>query len=118
MWKHPWVCLSENHLDDEPALWVFVNEILLDSSNEALILDCCILPVERRGGAVSTQLGAAVEIEQLRGNGVGIAGSTVRGSWFDLAKGGNKPNLFRRVLLRGESQPPGMLDIEWEFLLW
>lgn len=78
VWKHPWLCLSENGRDDEPAIWMFVNEILLESTNEALILDCCILPVERRGSALSCQLGAAIELEQLRGDGAGIAFSKVR----------------------------------------
>ncbi|CAM9318300.1 unnamed protein product [Ectocarpus sp. 13 AM-2016] len=31
-WKHPWICITEIRRDDEPALWVWVNEILLDST--------------------------------------------------------------------------------------
>ena len=71
-WKHPWVCVSENGRDDEPAIWVWVNEILLESSNEALVLDCCIMPVGRmRDDAASVQLGAAIEIDNLSGDGAG-----------------------------------------------
>eukprot|EP00752_Nemacystus_decipiens_P011512 g10222.t1 len=70
---HPWVCISENRRDDEPAVWVWVNEILLDSSNEALVLDCCVMPVRKMAGAVSARLGAAVELDSLtRGDGTGI----------------------------------------------
>ena len=56
-WKHPWFCLTEKSKDvDGPCLWVWVNNILLDSSNEALILDCCVTLVERVANPVSFQL--------------------------------------------------------------
>lgn len=70
-WKRPWICISENGRDDEPAIWVWVNGILLDSSNEGLVLDCCVMPVGRMGEATSTQLGAAIELDKLNGDGAG-----------------------------------------------
>lgn len=73
VWKHSWMCISQHARDDEPAIWVWVNEILLDSSNEALVFDCCIMPVERMGDAASAQLIAAVEFDNIRGDGAGIA---------------------------------------------
>lgn len=62
MWKHPWICLtkkSENH--DGRSLWLWVNDILLDSSNEALVLDCCILFVSSLANPASIRLGAALD---------------------------------------------------------
>eukprot|EP00752_Nemacystus_decipiens_P011513 g10223.t1 len=53
---------------DGPAIWVWVNDILLESSNEALILDCCIMQVRRMKDAASTQLGAAIELDEIRGD--------------------------------------------------
>ncbi|CAM9617444.1 unnamed protein product [Hapterophycus canaliculatus] len=64
IWTHPWVCVSENHRNDEPALWVWVNEVLLDSSNEALVLDCCIMPVDRLDEAASTQLSETMALRR------------------------------------------------------
>lgn len=63
VWTHPWVCISENHRFDQPALWLWVNEILLDSSNEALILDCCVMPVARMDDPVSAQLRETIELQ-------------------------------------------------------
>ncbi|CBN79557.1 conserved unknown protein [Ectocarpus siliculosus] len=71
-WKHPWMCITENRRDDEPALWVWVNEILLDSTNEALILDCCVMLADRMDSAASIQLGTALELEEIQGRGAGI----------------------------------------------
>lgn len=62
-WKHPWVCMADSHSDDEPAIWVWVNEILLDSSNEALVLDCCIMPVDRMDDPASLQLKESIAIQ-------------------------------------------------------
>lgn len=67
VWAHPWVCIADSHRDDEPAIWVWVNEILLDSSNEALVLDCCIMPVDRMDDAASTQLKESVAIQNISG---------------------------------------------------
>lgn len=63
VWTHPWVCISEKHRFDQPALWLWVNEILLDSSNEALILDCCVMPVARMDDPVSAQLRETIELQ-------------------------------------------------------
>ncbi|CAM9230359.1 unnamed protein product [Scytosiphon promiscuus] len=63
IWTHPWVCISENRSKDEPALWVWVNEILLDSSNEALVLDCCIMPVDRMEQPASAQLRESIALQ-------------------------------------------------------
>lgn len=82
-WKHPWMCISDNRRDDEPAIWVWVNDILLDSSNEALVLDCCIMPVRQMAGAFSAKLGAAVELDQFRGDGAGIQFAKVAGVGSD-----------------------------------
>ena len=47
-WKHSWLCLREtSDGGDGSSLWVWVNNVLLDSSNEALVLDCCVTFVER-----------------------------------------------------------------------
>lgn len=54
------MCITNNQRLDKPVLWVWVNEILLDSSNQALVLDCCIMPAENLGQDSSLQLGAAV----------------------------------------------------------
>lgn len=71
-WKHPWVCISESGwVDDEPAIWVWVNETLLNSSKEALVFDCLVMPVGRMRDAVSAQLGAAVEVDKIRSDGAG-----------------------------------------------
>lgn len=51
VWKHPWVCVADTCDDSKRALWVWVNGVLLDSSNEALVLDCCIMPVNGIGDA-------------------------------------------------------------------
>lgn len=59
-WKHPWVCITEGGDPGKRAIWVWVDGILLDSSNEALILDCCIMPVDRMVDAASARLGKAV----------------------------------------------------------
>ncbi|CAM9358762.1 unnamed protein product [Scytosiphon promiscuus] len=59
-WKHPWVCITEGSDRGKRAIWIWVNGILLDSSNEALILDCCVLPVDRMIDDVSARLGFAV----------------------------------------------------------
>ncbi len=57
VWPGPWVCIAEDRdRHDIPAIWIWVNEILLDSSNEALLLDCCVLPVDRLGDEVCSQL--------------------------------------------------------------
>lgn len=66
VWTHKWVCVSDNHRRDEPALWVWVNEILLDSSNEALVLDCCIMPVDRLDDAASAQLMLQLDLSSLK----------------------------------------------------
>lgn len=64
VWPHPWVCIAEGHRDDGPAIWVWVNEVLLDSSNEALVLDCCVMPVSNRvGDAASAQLMESIELQ-------------------------------------------------------
>ena len=64
VWPHPWVCLTEGHRDNGPAIWIWVNEILLDSSNEALVLDCCVMPVSNRvGHAPSAQLMESIELQ-------------------------------------------------------
>lgn len=63
-WKHNWMCLTEYRADRNPAIWVYVNEILLESTNEALILDCCIMPVDRLGDVASAQHGSALEVNQ------------------------------------------------------
>ncbi|CAM9120897.1 unnamed protein product [Ectocarpus sp. 6 AP-2014] len=63
VWTHPWVCISDNHRFDQPAIWLWVNEILLDSSNEALILDCCVMPVARMDDPVSAQLRETIELQ-------------------------------------------------------
>lgn len=76
-WEHPWVCITDGNDMDQPALWVWVNEILLDSSNEALVLDCCVMLVDRFGGEASTQLGAAIELDEIHG-GAGIFFAKVR----------------------------------------
>lgn len=60
VWKHSWVCITVNQRQDEPALWVWVNEILLDPSNQALVLDCCVVPVDRMSHEASLRLGAAI----------------------------------------------------------
>ena len=60
IWKHEWACITNNQRRDEPALWVWVNDILLDSSNEALVLDCCIMPVDSMDHEASLQLDAVV----------------------------------------------------------
>lgn len=66
VWPHPWVCLTEGHRDNGPAIWIWVNEILLDSSNEALVLDCCVMPVSNRvGHAPSAQLMESIELQGL-----------------------------------------------------
>ena len=59
-WKHGWSCITNDQRHDGPALWVWVNEILLDSTNQALVLDCCILPVDRMDHEASLQLGIAI----------------------------------------------------------
>lgn len=66
------MCITENRRDDEPALWVWVNEILLDSTNEALILDCCVMLADRMDSAASIQLGTALELDDIQGRGAGI----------------------------------------------
>ncbi|CAM9233644.1 unnamed protein product [Ectocarpus fasciculatus] len=71
-WKHPWMCITENRRGDEPALWVWVNEILLDPTNEALILDCCVMLADRMDSPASMQLGTALELEDIHGRGTGI----------------------------------------------
>lgn len=71
-WTHPWICLTESQMGDKPALWVWVNEILLDSNNEALILDCCVMPVNRLGNETSVRHGVAVELDQLFGGVAGV----------------------------------------------
>ncbi|CAB1098062.1 unnamed protein product [Ectocarpus sp. CCAP 1310/34] len=71
-WKHPWMCITENRRDDEPALWVWVNEILLDSTNEALILDCCVMLADRMDSAASILLGTALELDIIQGRGAHI----------------------------------------------
>lgn len=66
------MCITENRRDDEPALWVWVNEILLDPTNEALILDCCVMLADRMDSPASMQLGIALELEDIYGRGTGI----------------------------------------------
>lgn len=39
---------------------MWVNEILLDSTNEALVLDCCVMPEDSIGHEASLQLVAGV----------------------------------------------------------
>eukprot|EP00752_Nemacystus_decipiens_P005603 g5071.t1 len=64
VWPHPWVCLTEAHRDDGPAIWIWLNEVLLDSSNEALVLDCCVMPVSNRiGHAATAQLMESIELQ-------------------------------------------------------
>lgn len=65
------MCISESGRDDEPAIWVWVNDIVLDSGNEALILDCCVMPVGQMGDAVSAQLGVSAELDSIRRDGAG-----------------------------------------------
>lgn len=72
-WKHRWVCIREAEgRDDDKAIWIWVNEILLEPSNEAVVVDCCVMPVGRIGDTVSTQLGAAVEFDKIRGDEAGV----------------------------------------------
>ena len=57
-WKHSWLCLTEkSDSGNGPSLWVWVNNFLLDSSNEALVLDCCVILVEHPSNPVFRQLG-------------------------------------------------------------
>lgn len=64
VWAHPWVCIAENHDEDGPAIWVWANEVLLDSSNEALVLDCCVMPVLNRvSDAAAAQLMESIYIQ-------------------------------------------------------
>lgn len=61
-WKHPWICLTKRPGNyDSPSLWLWVNNILLDSSNEALVVDCCILLASSRVSPAFIRLGAALE---------------------------------------------------------
>lgn len=56
-WKHAWICLTETaDSHDRPSLWIWVNNILLDSSNEAIVLDCCVFPVDPLDGEASSWL--------------------------------------------------------------
>ncbi|CAM9211239.1 unnamed protein product, partial [Laminaria digitata] len=59
-WKHEWACITNTERHDEPTLWVWVNEILLDPSNQALVLDCCIMPVDSMLHEASLKLDAVV----------------------------------------------------------
>lgn len=62
VWKRPWFHLKTSHAKDQRVLWLFVNDVLLDSSNEALVLDCCIMPVERMDLGASRQLRDFIEL--------------------------------------------------------
>lgn len=71
-WKHPWVCITERGELGNRAIWIWVNDVLLDSSNEALMLDCCIISVERMVDAASARLGAAIDEDNDEEGGPGI----------------------------------------------
>lgn len=58
MGDYPCICITEAR---KPALWVWVYNILLDSSNEALVLDCCFMPVDDTSDAASAKLSGAAE---------------------------------------------------------
>lgn len=60
-WTRAWVCVSDTHHSGDSAVWIWVNEVLLDSSNEAVVLDCCVMPVEHLGDAVSVRLREYIE---------------------------------------------------------
>lgn len=47
----------------EPATWVWVSDVLMDSGNEATVLDCCIMPKYQMDAAPSLRISAAA-IEQ------------------------------------------------------
>lgn len=71
-WKHPWVCIMERSGSyKDLVLWVWVNDILLESSNEALILDCCVMPTHRLTEA-SVRHGTAVELGKYQAGGAGV----------------------------------------------
>lgn len=61
-WKHPWICLANKPGNlNIYCLWLWVNDILLDSSNEALVIDCCILLDNSIMNIASVRLGTALD---------------------------------------------------------
>ncbi|CAN0267812.1 unnamed protein product, partial [Ectocarpus sp. 12 AP-2014] len=55
-WSRSWALVKDPDNHSEPAIWIWVNDLLLDSSNEALVIDCCVLPVACVGDALSLKL--------------------------------------------------------------
>lgn len=62
VWKRPMMCLTDDnqHPARSPTIWLWISDILLDSNNQALVLDCCIMPVTGRHDPQSMQLGGAL----------------------------------------------------------
>ncbi|CAM9288454.1 unnamed protein product [Ectocarpus fasciculatus] len=70
-WNRTWTLVEDPDYYGEPAIWIWVNDLLLDSSNEALVVDCCVLPVACRSDELSEKLHCSLQF-----------GSSARGSQF------------------------------------
>lgn len=92
-WNRSWALVADPDNHSEPAIWIWVNDLLLDSSNEALVIDCCVLPVACVGDALSLQLQRSAQF-----------GSSVQGGPILTCK----VKQSRRVL--GNAPGPAVID--------
>lgn len=110
MRKHPCVSITYNCDGTERASWVWVNSILLDSSNEALVLDCCVMPMnDSVCDAASSQIAAAIV-----GSGVFDASDVVfKVIMIFLAKNVGLPQLQAKVSVAYLQRNTGMRLFAW-----
>lgn len=59
--KNPCVRLTETQSASDPDIWLWVDEVLLDSRNEALVPDYCVVPVDQMSDEAGVELGSAIQ---------------------------------------------------------